>query len=192
MARGLNELDGVQMNLTGDVPRKPGAPKFAEETDLTAGAGLAESDEIEPAVIVVIDGGESESRVPNPSQANFTRSRRFAFNVAPQADAGGSDVGESQIHPSVFIRNRNATTPTAGGRFSLVKSIVGSARKLSFARIQVNRGALSAAGDNEIDGTIVVEIGGDQASSRSIDAQTRFRRDISVKVLLPLLRQRTL
>jgi len=51
------------MNLTGDVSETRRA-QVAEQTDLTAGAGLAESDEIEPAVIVVIDGRDPKTAIP--------------------------------------------------------------------------------------------------------------------------------
>src|SRR5712675_2731520 len=130
------------MNLTGDVS-ETGRAQVAEETDLTAGAGLAESDEIEPAVIVVIDGGDSKAAIPTQVR-QLHALETFAFNIAPQADAGRACVGESQIHPSVFIEiERDDTNRWRKDFYGEVDG--GKRGKLSFARIQKNRGALSAA-----------------------------------------------
>ncbi len=90
------------------------------------------------------------------------------------------------IQPSLL--KSNATTPTAGGRFSFLKSISGEWREFSFAGIQINRCAVIASRKNKIDGAIVVEIGGDQARAGGVEVETTLSahvRERAVAVVAP-------
>jgi len=60
---GLLKLEAVEMNLAGDIG-KTGRAEIAQQTDFAAGPGLTNGDEVEPAVIVVVDGGDPEAALP--------------------------------------------------------------------------------------------------------------------------------
>src|SRR6266576_5325883 len=104
--------------------------------NLTTGAGLAESDEIEPTVVVVIDGGDPKAVIPTQVRQLYAL-ETFAFDVPPQADAGSACVGESQIHPAIFIEiERDDSDRWWKIFFSEVDSR--KRRKFAFPGIQIN------------------------------------------------------
>src|SRR5580692_8544293 len=97
----------------------------------------------------------------------------LAVNIAPQADAGSSGVGECEIHPTVFVEIES--NDTNGGRKIFFLEIDGRDRgKFPFARIQINRCAVVAACKNEVNSAVVVEIRGDESSACGIEAKTAF------------------
>src|SRR5579872_1388544 len=89
------------MHFLGDV-----GPAFcaeiAEQPQFGARAGFTHSDEIEPAVIVIIDGGDAPSSLPAEIRKRDAL-EMFAINVAPKADTRCARVRESEIHPTVFV-----------------------------------------------------------------------------------------
>src|SRR6266849_4462956 len=89
------------MHLTRDV-REAGRAEIAQQTQFAAGVGFPDSNEIEPAVVVVVDRGEPPSALPAEIGKGDTF-EALAFDVAPQADAGRSSVRKSEVHPAVFI-----------------------------------------------------------------------------------------
>src|SRR4029077_3101363 len=121
-----------------------------------AGAGFPDSHEIEPAVVVVVDRGEAPAALPAKIRKGDTL-EALAFYVAPQADARRASVRESEVHPAVFIEIEG--NDTDGGRKIFFCEIDNGKRgEFPFAGIQVDRCALAAAGKDEIDGAVVVEV----------------------------------
>ena len=98
----LRQLHGIEMHVFGDVGPAAGA-EIAEQAQLAAAAvGFAGGDEIEPAVVVVIDRGNSPAALP-AEIGQLHALEALPFHVAPQADAGRACVRESEIHPAVFV-----------------------------------------------------------------------------------------
>ena len=56
--------------------------------------------------------------------------------------------------------------------------MAGERSEFAFAGIEVDGGAGWAAGKNEIDGAIVVEVGGDEACAGGVDAERGFGGDV--------------
>src|SRR5260370_31174207 len=159
------------MNLARDI-RETGSAEIAQQADFAAGAGFADCNEIEPAIIVVVDGGKSPAALPAQIR-QWDTLETLAFDVAPEANARCAGVREGEVHPAVFIEiERNDAD--GGWKIFFCEIDAGQRRKLSFARIQVDRCALTAACKNEIDGAIVVEVGSDEAGASRIDAESGF------------------
>src|SRR6266404_9522616 len=100
------------MNLARDV-RKAGCAEIAQEAQFAARAGFAGGNEVEPAIVVVIEGGESPAALPSEIR-QLEAFEPLAFDIAPEADAGRASVGEGEVHPAVFIEIERDHTD--GGR----------------------------------------------------------------------------
>src|SRR5258706_306831 len=173
------------MNLARDV-RKAGCAEIAEEAQFPARGGFAGGNEVEPAIVVVIEGGESPAPLPSEIR-QLDPLKPLAFDIAPQADAQRSGVGEGEVHPPVFIEIERDDADSRRKIF-FCEIDAGQRREFSFPRIQVDRCALAAAGKNKIDGAIIVEIGSDEARAGGVDAKSRFSRNIcerAVAVVAP-------
>ena len=128
----LREFDGIEMHFFGDV-----GPAFcaeiAEQAEFAAAAGFAGGDEIEPAVVVVIDGGNSPAALPAEIRKRDAL-EMLAVDVAPEADAGRACVRESEIHPAIFVEVESDDAD--GGRQIFFFEIdCGERSEFSFARI---------------------------------------------------------
>src|SRR5258705_11324203 len=89
------------MNLARNI-RKAGRAKIAQKADFATGTGFSNSNEIKPAIVIVIDRGKSPS--PLPSQIGQRDAfQTLAFHIAPQADPGRARVWEREIHPSILV-----------------------------------------------------------------------------------------
>src|SRR5712664_912115 len=159
------------MNLARDI-RETGSAEIAQQADFAAGAGFADCNEIEPAIIVVVDGGKSPAALPAQIR-QWDTLETLAFDVAPEANARCAGVREGEVHPAVFIEIERDDADS-GWKIFFCEIDAGQRRKLSFARIQVDRCALAAARKNEIDGAIVVEVGSDEAGAGGVKAQSGF------------------
>src|SRR5260370_14872411 len=163
------------MNLARDIS-KAGSAEIAQQADFATGAGFADCYEIEPAIIVVVDGGKSPAALP-AQIGQWDTLETLAFDVPPQTDAGRASVRERKVHPTVFIEIE-CDDADGGWKIFFCEIDAGQRRKLSFARIQVDRCALAAACKNEIDGAIVVKVRGDEAGASCIDAESGFGGNI--------------
>src|SRR5260221_7761143 len=168
------------MNLARDV-RKAGCAEIAQEAQFAARAGFAGGNEVEPAIVVVIEGGESPAPLPSEIR-QLDPLKPLAFDIAPQADARRSGVGEGEVHPPVFIEIERDDADSRRKIF-FCEIDAGQRREFAFPRIQVDRCALAAAGKNKIDGAIVVEIGSDEAGAGGVDAQSRFSGNVGERAV---------
>ena len=104
---------------------------------------LADSDEINPAIVIEIDRSDSRSTLPiqirqrNPLKA-------FAFFIAPQTDSRRTGMSESKVHPAVLIEIEGHHTHWR--RQTLFREINSGKRfECTFARIKQNGCALRAS-----------------------------------------------
>src|ERR1700722_18012 len=141
---------------------------------------------IEPAVVVVVDGGETPAALP-AEIGEGDALETFAVDIAPEADAGSARVREGEIHPAVLVEIEGHDADS-GREIFFFEIDRGQRSEFSFARIEIDGCAVGAAGKNKIDGAVVVEIGGDQAGAGGVEAQTGFGRDIcerAVAIIAP-------
>ncbi len=84
-------------------------------------------------------------------------------------------MGESQVHPAVFIEIERHNS--SGGQRHVRGRFCGpwrSGAKCAFALIDEGDGRLLPAGDDEVDGAVVVQIGAERANRRCDAAQRGF------------------
>ena len=118
----------------------------------------------------------------------FDALEALAFDVAPEADAGRACVGEGEIHPAIFVEIERDDAD--GGREIFFFEVDGGGERseFAFARIDVDGCAGLAAGEDEIDGAIVVEIAGGEASAGGVEVESGFGGDVgegAVAVVAP-------
>src|SRR5260370_14543001 len=156
------------MHLTRDI-REAGRAEIAQQAQFATGAGFPDSNEIEPAVVVVVDRGEPPAALP-AEIGKGDALETLAFDVAPQADAGRSRVRESEVHPAVLVE---IESNDADGWLQIFFCEIDAGKRGEFpaARIQVDRCALAAAGKNKIDGTVIVEVRGHQTRAGGVNVQ---------------------
>src|SRR6266849_2157143 len=170
----LVELDGVELYVFGDVG-PAFRPEISQQANFTAASGFADGGEIEPAVVVVIQSSDSPSALPAEVR-KWNALEALALDVSPQADAGRARMSEGEIHPAVFVEVKGDDAD-GGRKVFLLEVESGKRSEFAFARIQVDGSAVAAAGENEIDGAVVVEVGRDEASPGGVNAEAGFRRD---------------
>src|SRR5208282_1422690 len=98
----LFELNLVESDVGGDVLPSVGS-KITEEADFAfAVFRLADSDEIDPAVVVVVDGGDAVGANP-VWRRNVDLLKALAVIIAPQRETWTGAVRKGQVHPTVVI-----------------------------------------------------------------------------------------
>src|SRR5579859_7677650 len=150
------------MNILRDV-----GPAFcsevAQDANLSPAARFSNGDEVEPAIVVVIDSGNSPALLPAEIRKRYPF-QMLAIDVAPKTDSGRAGVSKGQIHPTVFVEVER--DHANGGRkifFFEVDSV--ERREFSFARIEIDRSAIAPARNDKINRAIVVEIGRHDSSA---------------------------
>ncbi len=149
--------------------------------------GFACGDEIEPAVVVVVECGDALALLPIQI-GEFDALEALAFDVAPEADAGRACVREGDIHPAIFVEVEGDDAD--GGREIFFFEVDGGGERseFAFAGIDVDGGAGLSARDDEIDSAIVVEIGGGKARAGGVEIESGFGGDVgegAVAVVAP-------
>ena len=130
------EHDFVEAGFGSDVA-KAGRAFVAKQHDAAfAGESFADGDEIDPAVIVVIESGDAPGAHANSRSGSATRSNDLPSYVAPQAQARRRPVREGEVHPAVFIEIER--DDTGGGCGHVVGPRSGGA-KGAFALIHEER-----------------------------------------------------
>src|ERR1700758_5435473 len=105
----LFQLNSVETNLGSDIFETV-CTEIAEEAHFTlAFFRLADRDEIDPAVVVVIDGGYAEGTDP-VGFGEFHLLEGLAVIVAPEGESWRTRMRESQIHPTVVVEVENGNS----------------------------------------------------------------------------------
>ena len=81
----MSEFDGVEMRVFGDVGPALRA-EIAQQAEFAAGGGFAGGDDVEPAVVVIVEGRNSPAALP-AEIGKFDALELFSVDVAPQTDA---------------------------------------------------------------------------------------------------------
>jgi len=120
----LIQFDGVETHILGYVPPALAA-QISQQPDFRSTTGFSCRDEIKPSVVVVVQSRDSPPALPAKIRS-ATRSQPLPFHIAPQTDPWRACVRNARsIQPS--LSKSNAITPTAGGKFSFLKSMPESA-----------------------------------------------------------------
>src|SRR5258708_6886315 len=120
------------MNLARNI-FEAGRAEIPQEAQFAAGAGFTDGNEIEPAIVVIIERRESPTALPTEIR-QLEAFEPLAFNIAPQADARRSGVGESEVHPAVFIEIERDHTD-GGRKIFFCEVDAGQRREFPLARI---------------------------------------------------------
>ena len=116
----LRQLHSVQTRIFRYISPAAGT-EIPEQGQLPTARSFPDSDKIDPAVIVVINRGNSPAGSHGKS-GNFTRSSRLPSTLRHKLTPGAPAwVKAKSIQPS--LSKSRAITPTAGGRSSFLKSI---------------------------------------------------------------------
>src|SRR5262249_10571050 len=115
-ARGV-ELKGVEAESRADVVEGAVAA-IAQHTELRARGSVDEDNEIDPAVVIDVDGGDA------PAARSIREGKIDALeaaagvvgcgDVAPEGDAGSAVVRDGDVHPAVFVEVEDGDA--GGGR----------------------------------------------------------------------------
>ena len=103
------QLNLVEANVGGDIFESVW-PKVAEQAHFAfAVFRLADGDEVDPAVVVVVEGGDAVGVHPIRDLGSATGSK-LSVVVAPERESRRSCLGEGEVHPTVVveIENRHA------------------------------------------------------------------------------------
>src|SRR5260221_8724832 len=119
------------MNLARNI-FEAGRAEIAQEAQFAAGAGFTDGNEIEPAIVVVIERRESPAALPTEIR-QLEAFEPLAFDIAPEADTGSASVGEGEVHPAVFIEIERDHTD-GGRKIFFCEVDAGQRREFSFPR----------------------------------------------------------
>src|SRR5207253_5942183 len=158
-AARILQLDLIETNLSGDIFESIRA-EGAEKPNLAlSGFRFSDSRKINPAIVVVVDGGNPEGADPI---CFWQRDRFEAFTViiSPERKARSALVSKGEIHPTVMVEIKNGNT--RGRRGHRCRPRV-SRGKLPFARIFENSCRLSC--HHQIDGAVIVVIRSEEHTS---------------------------
>ena len=96
------ELNFVEAHVGGDVFESI-RPKITKQAHFAfAVFCLADGDEVNPAIVVVIESSDAEGTGP-VSFRKFHLLEGFAVIVAPKSYAGHTKVSKCEIHPAVVV-----------------------------------------------------------------------------------------
>ena len=159
------------MCIPGDVRESLGAA-ISQQAHFAAVFGFTNRDEVEKSILVVIHRGNSPPALPAELWQRHAL-QFFSVHVAPQTDSRRAVMCERQIHPAVFIEIKGHY---ADRRRQIFFFEIDRWKfcKFAFARVQINCRSTGSAGEDKIDGAIVVEVGGNHARATG-DPQCSFR-----------------
>src|SRR5579859_2722953 len=173
------------MNILLDV-----GPAFcsevAQDANLSPAARFANGDEVEPAIVVIIDRGNSPAALP-AEIGKWNAFEMLSVDVAPKADPRSTGVCEREIHPAVLIEVE-CNNANCGRKIFFIEVNRGKRSEFSFARIEIDRSAIAPARNDKINRAIVVEIRRHDSSTGSIEAESGFPGNVgesAVAVVAP-------
>ena len=98
----LFELNLIETNVGSDVFETISA-EIAEQAHLAfAFFRFADGDQIDPAVVVVVEGGDTVGADP-VGLGQFYPIETLTMIVSPECDSGRSQVREGQVHPPIVV-----------------------------------------------------------------------------------------
>ena len=131
------QLNLVETDIGGDVFESVW-PEIAEEADFAfAIGGFAYRDQVDPAVVVVVEGGYTPGASP-VGLWKINRIETLSLIVLPKRDARRTPVGEGKIHPAVVVEVENRNSDRRGGRHRSGPRLL--KWEFAFARILEDRG----------------------------------------------------
>ena len=141
-----------------------------KQPDLAALFSLADSSNIDPSIIVVIESGQAEAS--DPIELWKVRSFKFASaDVAPQTDARSSKVGKRQVHPTIFVEVES--DHPGGGHWRFALPGIGGA-KGAFARVKQDHRLGTGRTHHEIHRAVIIEVGGYRAQAAALASDPGF------------------
>ena len=179
------QLERIEMHILGDVGPAL-ASQISQQSQFPAAARFSRSDKIEPAVIVVIENGNSPAALPAEiGERNVLQP--LPFHIPPQADARRTRMRERQIHPAVFIEVERHHTHRRR-QLLFVEIDAAERREFPFAGIAIDRSSCLPARDDEVNCPVVVKISADNPSARGCKTERRLRghvRECAIAVVAP-------
>src|SRR5579872_793978 len=154
------KMNLVEPNVSGHIFESIGA-EIAKQLDLTLAVfRFADGDEIYPAVVVVVEGGNAVA-TSNPVRFRKRHTlEALAVVVAPQSVALPIYVGERNVHPAIVVKIKNRNSSRGGRKRCGPNSL---RNEFSFAWILEN--SRSAIGHDNVYGTVIVVVAADDAYS---------------------------
>src|SRR5271163_241451 len=152
----LFELNLVEANVGGDIFETISS-EIAEQPHFALTLfGFADGDEVDPAIVVIVDSGHAVSANP-VGFGELYAVKTLAMVVAPQDQGRRAVVSKCKVHPAVVVEVKHCDASrreigVAGWRIKPVTVC----DKLSLTGIFKNRSPI--AGHNQIHGFIVVVI----------------------------------
>ena len=133
---GIFELNLVETNIGGDVFETIRSEIAKQPHFAFAFFRFADGDQIDPAVVVVVDGGDAKGADPI-SGGKFDAIKSLAVVVPPQYQTRFARLRKRNVHPAVVVKvqHRYAVRPAGFGATQISVS-----NKLPFTRIFVNDG----------------------------------------------------
>ena len=168
MARGFFELNLIQANIGSNIFEAV-RTEIAEQPDFAfAIFGFTHGNQINPSVVVVIKGGDTEGTGP-VGDGQHNRFEAFSMIVPPERDSDlQGHLRERGVHPTIVIeieggeRGRNARSRGQGMAAANFPSL-GFRRPL---------GSLYQPVTIQIDGSIVVVVAADTGDGGNFPAKT--------------------
>ena len=159
----------VQTEVAADVFESAVA-LVAEHTDACAVGGLDDDGEVDPTVVVEVDGGDAPcaSYVFGIFEGEWDALKGFAVAVAPEGDARSAVVGHGQVHPAVLVVVENGDA-AGGAEFFHAEERLGGVFALSGVDVDERGGAIG--GGDDVDGTVIIDVGEDDGAGGSGSAE---------------------
>src|SRR6185437_10237704 len=130
-------------------------PHVAEDAQLRTFGGFDEDGEIDPSVIIYVDGGYAPCGRCALERQRYTL-EALAVCVAPQADAWCAGVGHGYVHPSVFVVVEDCDAARSGESGNCVQR---ERLERACAAVFVNGGSAGRVGYDQVHGAVVVDVG---------------------------------
>src|SRR5580692_1287978 len=164
------ELNLVEADVDGDIFESV-QPEIAEQTYFATTVGsFTDSDQVDPAVVVVVDGRDAPR--PNPVCGwKLNSLESLALLIAPERQSRRTRLTEGNVHPSVVIKIENCDSRSFG-RYG--RRPEGTFNEFAFPRVFINQGSQQTltrcstthpCHDN-VDRAIIVVIGTDSRMIR--------------------------
>src|SRR6267378_905289 len=176
----LIQFNRIEIHILGDI-----GPAFAsqisQQSQFPTAARFSRRHQIQPSIILVVQCRESPALRPAQIWERDTF-QPFPFDVPPQAETRRARMRERQIHPSVLIKIKRHRTHRRW-QFFFAEIDAAEGREFPFARIEIDGCSRLPPRDDEVNRAVIVEIGGDNASSRGRKTERGFRGHIRERAI---------